>query len=58
MKIKIGKWNLVNDEEVKVIPDGFEIFASAVKTHGILPEDFENAYWQDGSIIVEKGRKT
>ena len=52
--IQVGIFRLENDVECKVIPDGFEIFADAVKKHNINPDDFKNAEWMDGSIIVAR----
>ena len=53
MMIKIGNHELENDSECKCIPDGWEIFGDTVTRLGINPEEFESAYWQEGSIIVE-----
>lgn len=54
MKIKLGKYNLLNDIECKIIVGGYEIFSKTVGERGITPSDFPNAYWGDyGSIIVE-----
>jgi len=56
MKVKIGKYNLENDVECKIIPDGIEIFAEAVDHHGITPDDFPVAHWGfNGNIIIQKG---
>jgi len=53
MKIRIGKYELENDVDIKSIPDGWEIFGTAVEKLGISPSDFDSAYWQDRSIIIE-----
>lgn len=53
MKIKLKDYELVNNLEIKVIPDGYEIFASAVNKYNIDPADFVTADWSmGGSIIV------
>lgn len=53
MKIKLREYRLENDVEVKVIPDGYEIFSAAVKEHNIEPVDFVTADWtMNGGIIV------
>ena len=53
MKIKIGQYELENDMDCKCVPDGYEIFASAVERQGISPNDFTSADWgMGGSIIV------
>ena len=54
MDITIGNYKLKNDVEIKVIPDGYEIYAKAIKKYKIKIENFESAYWIDGSIIVEE----
>lgn len=52
-KIKIGKYKFKSDNEIKCIPDGWEVLPDTVKKYDITPEDFESAYWQEDSIIVE-----
>ena len=53
MMIKIGNHELENDIDCKCISDGWEIFGDTVTRLGIDTADFESAYWQEGSIIVE-----
>jgi len=53
MILKIGKYKLLNDIDVKCIMDGWEISSSAVKKYDIKPADFDNAYWSGENIIVE-----
>ncbi len=43
MKITIGPYELENDTECKVIPDGYEIFENAIRKHFISPENFTSA---------------
>ena len=59
MMIKVGKYELENDVDMKCIAGGFEIFSSAVEREGITPDDFNRADWAAyGSIIVEdEGRQ-
>jgi len=51
--MKIGNYELENDRECKRIANGWEIFPDAVEAQDLTPEDFKNAHWEDGSIIVE-----
>ena len=53
MLITINDYKLENDADCKCIPDGWEIFQSAVERLNINPNDFSSAYWESGSIIVE-----
>ncbi|MEO5367734.1 MAG: hypothetical protein H7831_15520 [Magnetococcus sp. WYHC-3] len=54
MKIRIGDRVLENETECKRVPDGWEIFTDAIKTHDITPNEFDSADWtMHGSIIVE-----
>ena len=55
MKIKLGRWTLENDVDVKCTLDGWEIFLVAVERLGIVPNDFEDADWFNlGSILVQE----
>ncbi len=52
MHLKLRNYELEDDVEVKVIPDGYEIFADAVKSHNIDPTDFASADWTMGGGII------
>lgn len=52
-KITLRQYQLETDTEVKVIPDGYEIFKGPVERLRIDPVDFVTADWTiDGGIIV------
>jgi len=61
VKMRIGKYNLENDIEFKVIPDGYEISGDTVDRLNIKPETIHtanglpvSAHWGfANSIIVE-----
>jgi len=54
MEITIGNYKLKNDVEIKIIPDGYEIYSKAIKKYKIKIENFKSAYWIEENIIVEE----